>query len=163
MIVEDAMVVIHLAKITLLEKSCQYFKDVIISQRVYDEILAGEKRGHSEVKVITSLIEAKKMIVKLVTKKSLIEKAEQFNIQRGEGEAVALYWQEKADYLATDDDNVRKKSTILEIKVIGTPAIILHLYKQRLITKEKFEESISELRKIGWFSDAIIDKILMEK
>ena len=28
--------------------------------------------------------------------------------------------------------------------------------------RKKFDESLSELRKIGWFSSAVIDKIMME-
>jgi predicted nucleic acid-binding protein len=162
MIVKDSMVMIHLAKITLLEKSCEYFKNVVIPKLVYDEILLGKEKGYPDVNVIVDLVETKKIVVKQVKNKSLIKKAVEFNIQRGEAEAVALYWQEKADYLATDDDNVRKKSVLLNIKIIGTPAIILKLYKERLIKKEEFEESLAELKKIGWFSNAVIDKILME-
>mgnify|MGYP001559168069 CR=1 FL=1 len=162
MIIKDTMVVIHLAKITMLEKSCGYFKDTAIPEAVRNEILFGKEKGYADVKVILDLIEAKKIIVKNVRNKGLIKKAEEFNMQRGEAEAVALYWQEKADYLATDDDNVRKKGTLLDIKVIGTPAIVLKLYKEKLIEREKFEESLSELRRIGWFSDTVIDKIKME-
>ena len=159
-IVKDAMVVIHLAKITVLEKSCEHFKDVVIPKMVRDEILMGKE--YPEVKIIKELIKRKKIIVKQIKNKRLVKKAEEFNIQKGEGEAVALYWEEKAVYLATDDDNVRKKSLLLGVKVIGTPAIVLKLYKEKLVEKEKFDESLAELRKIGWFSNAVIDKVKME-
>lgn len=162
MIIKDSMVLIHLAKITLLEKSCDFFKNVIIPGKVYDEILSGMEKGYPDITIITDLIRAKKIAVKKVRNKSLIEKAREFNIQKGEGEAVALYWEKKANYLATDDDNVRKKSIMLNVKVIGTPAIILKLYSEKLIKKEKFEESLRELRKIGWFSNAVIDRIMSE-
>ena len=161
MIIKDAMVVIHLAKITLLEKSCDYFKKVIVPKKVYEEIGFCEEK-YTEIKIIQELIEKKKISVEEVKDKQLLKKANEFNLQRGEAESVALYWQEKADYLATDDDNVRKKSMILNIKIIGTPVIILKIYKEKMIRKEKFLESITKLRKIGWFSNAIIDKILME-
>ena len=108
------------------------------------------------------MIGKNKIRVIKIKKKQFIKKAEEFNIKRGEAEALALYWQEKASFLATDDDNVRKKSALLNIKVIGTPAIIFKLYQEKLIEKNKFNDSLSELRKIGWFSNAIIDKILME-
>lgn len=162
MIIKDSMVVIHLARITLLEKSCEYFKNVVIPRMVYDEILSGKEKGYPEVKLIVDLIEAKKITVREVRNRMLIKKLREFNIERGEAESIALYWEEKADYLATDDDNVRKKSMVLNIKLIGTPAIILKLYKEELIEKEKFEETLAELKKIGWFSDAVIDKVLME-
>ena len=51
---------------------------------------------------------------------------------------------------------------MLNIEVIGTPAIILKLYKNKIIDKYKIEQSISELRKIGWFSGMVLDKIMME-
>lgn len=92
----------------------------------------------------------------------ILLKAEEFNVKRGEAQAVALYWQENADYLATDDDNVRKRSMLLNIRVVGTPAIILKLYIEKLIEKNKLYESLAELRKIGWFSNSVIDKIFME-
>lgn len=161
MIIKDSMVVIHLAKITLLEKSCDYFKKVVLPKKVYEEVMFCEEK-HTEIKIVRELIEKKKISVKEVKDKKLLKKSNEFSIQEGEAEAVALYWQERADYLATDDDNVRKKSMVLDIKIIGTPVIILRLYKEKIIGKEKFVDSITKLKKIGWFSNAIIDKVLME-
>jgi predicted nucleic acid-binding protein len=161
MIIKDAMVVIHLAKITLLEKSCDYFKKVIIPKKVYEEITFCREK-HTEIRIVKELIEKKKISIKEIKDKKLLKKLNEFSLQEGEAEVVALYWQERADYLATDDDNVRKKSVILNIKIIGTPVIILKLYKEKMIEKEKFVDSIIKLRKIGWFSNAIIDKVLME-
>ena len=162
MIIKDSMVVIHLAKITLLEKSCDYFKNVAIPEKVYEEVLAGKEKGYSEVSIIETLIINKKISMKKVGEETLLKKANEFNIHKGEAEAVALYWQNKADFLAIDDDNVRKKSTILNIRTIGTPSIILKLYKEKIIEKDKTINSLNELKKIVWFSNAIIDKILME-
>lgn len=161
-LIKDAMVVIHLAKITLLESSCDYFKKVTIPRKVYEEIMAGEDKGYIDVKITDELISKNKIIVKKINNEKFLKKANEFGIQRGEAESIALYWQEKADYLATDDDNVRQKSLILDIKLIGTPTIILKLYKEKIINKEKAILSINELKKIGWFNNTIIDKMLME-
>ena len=161
-VIKDAMVIIHLAKITILEKSCEYFKKVIIPLKVYDEIMKGNEKGYIEIPLIIELIEKNKITIKNIENNLLLKKAQEFNIQEGEGEALALYWQEKANYLATDDDNVRKKSSILGINIVGTPSIILALYKNKMINAEKFTKSVLELKKIGWFSNAVIDKMLME-
>ena len=162
MIVKDTMVVIHLAKITLLEKSCALFKPVAIPEEVHREIIEGEKKGYEDVKVVQELVKAGKVSVKRVRDKELLKRAKEFNIQRGEAEAVALYWQEKAEYLASDDDNLRKRSLLLNLNLIGTPAIILKLYQERRIDRNKILESLRALRKIGWFSTAVIDRILSE-
>ncbi len=162
MIIKDAMVVIHLAKSTLLDKSCEHFKPAVIPEEVHREILEGKKKGYGDVPVIERLIKAGKLGVKRVRERKWVRRAREFNIQRGEAEALALYWQERADYLASDDDNLRKKSILLDIRLIGTPAIVLKLYKSGVIEKEKLMECLNALRKIGWFGNGVIDKILME-
>ena len=103
------MVLIHLAKLSVLEKSCDYFKRVLIPELVYKEFLKGKEKSLPDVPITLKLIESKKIIIEKVKDINLIKKANEFNIQRGEAEVIALYWQEKADFLATDDDNVRKK------------------------------------------------------
>ena len=161
-VIKDAMVVIHLAKLSLLEKSCNYFENVLIPEEVHREILKGKEKEFPEIQVIEELIKNKIIAVKKVKDAGLIRKANQLNIEKGEGEAVALYWQENGDLLATDDDNVRKKRLLLNLNIIGTPAIAAKLYKESIISKEKAKQSISELKKIGWFSSTVLDKIIME-
>ena len=159
LIVKDSMVLIHLAKITLLEKSCDYFKNVLIPELVQEEVL---KKKHPDSILIEELIVKNKIKVKGIKNNALLKRAEEFNILRGEAEAVALYWQENAEYLATDDDNVRKKNLLLDLKVIGTLSILLTLYKKKIIEKEKIIKAIDKLRQIGWFSNIVLDKLMME-
>ncbi|MBI2176460.1 hypothetical protein HYU40_03910 [Candidatus Woesearchaeota archaeon] len=162
LIVKDAMVLIHLAKISLLEKSCGYFKEVITPRLVYEEVMEGLSKGYADARVVENLVNERKLRVVRVKDATLVKKANEFNIKGGEAEAVALYWQEKAEMLATDDDNVRKKAVLIDVRTIGTLAIVLRLKLAKLIDYMKFKESITELRKIGWFGDAILDKALME-
>jgi predicted nucleic acid-binding protein len=161
-LVKDSMVVIHLAKMMLLEDSCNYFKNVIIPKKVYEEIMVAKKHNYPEISIIEEMMVKNRIKVKKVKNKKYLARVAQFNIQRGEAEAVALYWQEKADYLATDDDNVRKKKVLLNVNLLGTLVIVLKLYKKKMISEDKFKESLEELRKIGWFSNAVIDKVLLE-
>jgi len=124
--------------------------------------MKGKEKNYAEIAIIEASIENKRIIVKSVEKEEFIDKAMAFNIQGGEAEAVALYWQENADYLATDDDNVRKKKEILKLNLLGTPSILLLLYRQKVIKKEKCLEAIQKLKRIGWFNNMIIDKMTME-
>jgi len=162
MIIKDAMVLIHLAKMTVLEKSCDYFKKVEIAKTVYAEILFGKKKGFADAALIENIVKNGKIIVKEVKNTKLISKANEFNIKGSEAESIALYWRENADYLASDDDNVRKKADILNMNVIGTPAILSNLYEKRIIEKNKFIDSVNKLKKIGWFNNSVIDKLLMK-
>lgn len=64
--------------------------------------------------------------------------------------------------IATDDDAVRVKKEVLGLNIIGTPSIIMSLFNNRKIGKEKASESITKLRQIGWFNNEVLDKILLE-
>jgi len=163
MIVKDATVLIHLAKTTLLEKSCEMFKKVIVPSLVYEEAVEeGKERNYEDSFLIDNLIKKGKIEVKKVKKKELLEQLGELNIQGGEAESIALYLQEEVDLIASDDNSVIRKREILEINLIGTPSIILTLYKNRLIDKEKTKKSIKRLREIGWFNNSVLDRIIME-
>lgn len=77
------MVLIHLAKLSILEKSCDYFKKVLIPKLVYQEIIEGKKKGFSDIQVILNSIKNKKLTIKNIEDTNLIKRANQFNIQRG--------------------------------------------------------------------------------
>ena len=153
------MVLIHLAKSTLLELSCDYFGKVFITPRIKREVV---KKEYPDAYKIEEMLVKNKILVKEVKNFSLTKKAEEFNILGAETEAVALYWELNADFIATDDDNVRRKREILKLNIIGTPAIILKLYKEKKINKEKLNNSINIMKKIGWFNNTIWDKIMLE-
>lgn len=161
-VISDAMVLIHLAKISLLECCCSHFA-VVVPELVFSETVeVGKKKGFVDAIVIENLVNVGKISVKKVEKIEFVKKANDFNIFSGEAQAVALYWQENASLLATDDNNVRNKKDALELNIIGTPVIILTLFNSKKISREKAEDSIKLLRKIGWFNNSVLDKILLE-
>ena len=163
LVIKDSMVLIHLAKITLLETACAYFGQVEIPEKVFNEtVAAGKEKGHYDAALIESAIKSGAIKMRKVKKPELIRKAYDFSIYGGEAEALALYWQENADLLATDDDNVRRKKEILDLKLIGTPAIILLLFNGKKIDSKKAKQSTAKLRKIGWFNSEVIDRIINE-
>ncbi|MBI4919658.1 hypothetical protein HY837_07015 [archaeon] len=157
-VVKDSMVLIHLAKISILEQCCKYFGEVLIPELVYEETVKGKEK-HEDSLVIKNFIDSNLIKVIKIKNGSLIKKANLFNIQGGEAECVALYWQEKADLLATDDDNFRRKKDILKLNLVGTPAIILNLYKKNKINKTETLHSLRDLKKFGWFHNAVLDKV----
>jgi len=156
-VIKDSMILINLAKITILEKSCDYFKKVMISELVFNEtVTAGKEKEVNDALIIESLINNKKIELKKLKNKDLIKMVNEFNIYGGEAESLALYKQEKADLLISDDDNLRNA------KIIGSLAVILKLIEKKKIDKNKFVSSINKMREIGWFSNAVLDKVLME-
>ena len=114
LVVKYAMVLIHLAKISLLEISRGYFGKVLIPELVLQETVnAGKQKNFEDAFLIEEIIRKGIITVGKIAKKAFVKKANQFNIFGGEAEALALYWEEKADFLATDDDNVRRKKEVL--------------------------------------------------
>lgn len=163
MIVLDAMVLIHLAKLTLLESCCEMFETVLIPELVYEETVErGVEAGYPDAVLIQEIVEKGLVEVKKVGDEELTRRAHKFNVQAGEAEALALYWQENAHLLASDDDNLRSKRVILDLTLMGTPVIILKLRNQNMITEEKFGSSLEHLREMGWFSNAVIDEVLQK-
>lgn len=163
LVVKDAMVLIHLTKLTLLETACGHFGDVAIPTRVKQETVdAGREHGYPDATLIAEVIDDGWIEVYEVETTELLRRARQYNIQGGEAEAVALYWERDADLLATDDDNVRSKQTVLDLELVGTPALLLDLFEAETIDAEKLARALETLRDVGWFSTAILDKIALE-
>ncbi len=155
-VVKDSMVLIHLAKMQVLTYSCQYFGDVIIPTKVYEEtVINGKKKGHPDALIIQQTINSNLIKIKEINNKDNVDNLRLFGLHLGEAEAVALYFQEKAQFLATDDDTCRKNRIILGINIIGSPAIVLMLLRKALITRKKAIDCISALETIGWFDTEV--------
>ncbi len=155
-VVKDSMVLIHLAKMQVLTYSCQYFGDVIIPTKVYEEtVINGKKKGHPDALIIQQTINSNLIKIKEIKNKDNVDNLRLFGLHLGEAEAVALYFQEKAQFLATDDDTCRKNRIILGINIIGSPAIVLMLLRKALITRKKAIDCISALETIGWFDTEV--------
>lgn len=162
-VVKDAMVLIHLATLTLLKTTCTHFGQVAMPTAVHKETVeAGRTRGYPDAEVIAETVANGRIDVVEVTEDALVERARQYNLQGGEAAAVALYWERDADLLATDDDNVRRKRAVLELDLIGTPAILVELFDAAAIDATKLRSALDELRAIGWFGAPVLDKVALE-
>jgi predicted nucleic acid-binding protein len=162
-LVLNSMVVIHLSKLTLLKYLCDIFDEVILPQKVFEETIEkGLEKGYSNSFVTKKLIEKGLIRVKGIHSGTSVNELEIFGLNEGEAEAVALYFQEKADRLASDDNAVRKNRVILGLQIVGTPALIYSLFKKGLVTKEKTIAALFELKKLGWFRPEVLELILKE-
>lgn len=163
LVVKDSMILIHLAKTSVLENSCKFFEEVIIPRKVWKETVEiGKMRKYPDAALIKELIEKDRIDVVDVEEKELIDRARKFNIQGGEAEAVALYWEKDADILAMDDDNVRSKAALLNLNLVGTLPILVKMFRADRISEEKVARSLDILQDIGWFSTAVLDKTRVE-
>jgi len=154
------MILIHLAKMQILADSCQYFGNVLIPTKVYEEtVINGKRKGHPDALIVEQTINNNLIKIKRVKNKDKVDNLRLFGLHLGEAEAVALYFQEKAEFLATDDDTCRKNRIILGINIIGSPAIVIILFRKALITRKKALDCVSALETIGWFDTEVIHEM----
>lgn len=144
----------------ILTDSCQHFGNVLIPTKVYKEtVINGKKNNHPDAVIIEQAITGNLIKIREVKDKKKVENLRIFGLHLGEAEAVALYFQEKAQFLATDDDTCRRNRIIIGIRIIGSPAIVIMLFRNSLITRSKALDCVSSLETIGWFDTEVIHEM----
>lgn len=115
LVVKDSMVLIHLAVGGVLKQACTMFGQVIIPNAVHQEVVVrGIETDHPDAYIVQKLEEDGYIQVAKVKNRTLMDEMKMFGLQGGELEAVTLYFQEKADLIASNDDKVRKLRIILK-------------------------------------------------
>ena len=130
LIVSDASPIIALTvcnKLNLLDK---LFDRVCIPQAVFNELAIPDKPN---ARVI---IEWSKNKIIPVKNMSVIT-ALSMNLDPGESEALALYWETKADFLLIDEKRGRTIALRNNIRTIGTIGILLSSKQRGLILSVK--------------------------
>lgn len=155
MIIFDASTLILLAKADLIELFISnYPGQVLIPEEVRSEILKVEK---ADAAVFKQLIENKKIKVLKIKKIDYSDKLmEDFSIEKGEAEALALTLQEKSGVIATDDKNAMKACKFLKLEFITSISILIRAFEKGLISREEAFIKLRKLQTIGRYSKAII-------
>jgi len=155
MIIFDASTLILLAKTDLIELFISnYPGQVLIPEEVRSEILEVER---ADAAVLKQLIENKKIKVTKIKNNNFSNKLmEDFNIEKGEAEALGLTLQEKAAVIATDDRNAMKACKFLKIEFITSISILIRSFEKGLINSEEALIKLNKLQSFGRYSKAII-------
>jgi predicted nucleic acid-binding protein len=103
------------------------FKDVIVPEKVFDEIMGP---GKPEAEKIAAWVQGK---VQKAAKEQM-RRALALSLDAGESEAIALFWEKSADFLLIDEQKGRRIAARHGIKVVGTLGILL-LAKQKGLVK----------------------------
>ena len=163
LIIKDSMVLIHLAVGGVLREACMMFGQVMIPNAVHGEVVErGIEANHADAYIVQKLEKEGYIQVVAVTDTMLMDELKKYGLQGGELEAVTLYIQEKADLIASNDDKVRRLRLILNLDLVSSPEIVFLLAKKRVITKGRALECLCELKRIGWFSNIVINSIMAE-
>ncbi len=139
------------------------FGRVIISPSVHEEVVEeGIEKGRPDAYVVQMLEREKYIHVVSVVDRELMGELARYGLKGGELESVTLYFEEKADLIASNDDKVRRLRLILNLDLISSPEIVFMMVNKRVISRDKAVDCLLELKKIGWFSPGVIDTIVEE-
>lgn len=158
LIISDACSLILLEKIHLLDKLAENKMSFIIPKEVYKEAIEiGIKNKYPDAfrlkeKVDTCIIKIKE--VKDSKKVKQLQK--DFNIGKGEAEAIALFQEIKACLLASDDRLATNACNALRIPVSGTLSFVTESFCKKIISECEAKEMIELLAKEGRYKDELI-------
>ena len=145
MIVSNSSPLIYLGKLKKLTLLKMLFKEVLIPQEVYEEVVV---KGKEEKFLDALAVEHAKKEGWLRIGKALEEKEfEDFfaEIDRGETAAILLAQKHHANLLLIDDASARTITQSFGLKVKGTIFILLTAYKKKLLTREEVKRSMGRL------------------
>jgi hypothetical protein len=156
MIVFDSSTLIFLAKTGLLDDFLKDYQGKILIPREVEAEACGRKKSFDAL-LIRERIQAERIAVAKVSNRKWRERLMQdFNIDKGEAEALALAVEKKASVIATDDRNAIKACRLLNIPFASAIAILIRMAEKRAIDPDKIRSSLDALTKYGRYSDAII-------
>lgn len=157
MIIFDSSTLILLARIDLLGLFIESFQgDVVIPGRVKREVMTGDRE---ETTFIAELINTKKIKVEKVRNTAVVKRLiEDFNIDAGEAEVLALSMEKKAGIVvATDDRNAIRACKLIKKEFITAVAFLIRAVEKGLLDKEEGKIKLLKLQSIGRYRKAIIE------
>ncbi len=149
-VVSNTGPLIHLREICLT-KALDIFDRVIIPPEVRSEIKDDEFSDYlKKIKIINLDSKWKDIANALMN---------QFSLDLGEAEAIALALQERVNYFLTDDLDARTVANIYNLEVHGTIGIVLRAFKENLLKKN---EAIGKIKELYEKSSLFITRDIVE-
>jgi len=156
MIVFDTSTLILLARIDILDLFITDVRgSVIIPEKVRSEAVT---EGKEEVQSITRLLQEKKISVVKVKNTSLRKKLmEDFSIEAGEAESLALALEHKSALVATDDRNAIRACKMLKLEFITAVTVLVRAVEKGMIDKDEGLVKLQKLQTVGRYRKTIIE------
>lgn len=156
-IIIDACSAILLAKASVFEKVLDSY-NVIMPQEVYDEVIKGKEKLFADALLVERLKKENKIKVVKVNQKLKNKIRKDFNM--GDGESSVLSSALEGNLIVfTDNRQGRKAAATNSIPLIGSPEIMVSLYKKKIIDYDKIINALKIIDEQGWFENYILEKI----
>lgn len=163
MIVSNSSPLMYLAKIKKLSLLKILFKEIVIPNEVYEEVVISGKEG----RFIDALVveQAKKEGWLCVGKAFEEKELENFadDIDQGEIAAIILAKKNHANLVLIDDASARTIAQSFGLNVKGTVFVLLRAYKRNVLTKEEVRRLMGRLIAEGFrISQELYAQVLEE-
>lgn len=157
----DACSAILLSKATVAEIFSNQH-NIMVTTQTYNEIIKGKEKRFEDALLFEKLCN-EKIIKKVEAKNKELQKKVKSDFGFGDGEAsTIIYAIENNIAILTDNKQARKASNIYGLKLLGSPEVIVSLFKTKDISRDKARDALAKLRDAGWFEDYIIEKAMEE-
>lgn len=156
MIVFDSSTLILLVRGDLLVGFLNAVKQKIVIPKEVERECCEEKES-VDAMIIRQAIQEKKIEVRPLRERRAYEKIRvDFNLGRGEAEAVALGLAGKAKLVATDDKRAIHACSLLKIPYTTAIDILVRLYEKGVLEKQEALVKLESLERYGRYKKAII-------
>jgi predicted nucleic acid-binding protein len=158
MLIFDSSTLILIAKVELLDVFLKGVgMEIVIPKAVEDECCGGKKTF--DALFIRRALDESRIKVKSVRNKKLVTKLEEdFNMGRGESEAIALALEEKALLVCMDDKNGMNACKLAGIPFTTAVGILVRCREKGLIGQGDARVKLSALAKFGWYRNDILEE-----
>jgi predicted nucleic acid-binding protein len=160
-IVSDSSTLILMEKIDLLHLLTSRDR-IIIPDHVYEEaVTKGISRKARDAYGIKNFVENKEIeVIPVVDQGKVKLLMKEFNLGKGETEAVALYHEQEADLVATDDHKGINLCRIEKIPFATAIAFVIDFASNHTVSIDTAKEMIRKLGKYGRYNTEIIMEAL---
>jgi predicted nucleic acid-binding protein len=158
MLIFDSSTLILIAKVELLDVFLKGIgMEIAIPKAVEDECCGGKKT--LDALFIRMALDESRIKVRGVKNRKLVTKLEEdFNMGRGESEAIALALEEKALLVGIDDKNGMNACKLAGIPFTTAIGILVRSREKGLIDRGDALVKLSALAKFGWYRNAILEE-----
>jgi uncharacterized protein len=156
MAISDASPLILLAKADLLEAFLDDFPEqVLIPPQV--QIECCENKDTFDAQLIARLIKEKRIVVRKVRSQTIAGRIrKEFNLGKGEAEAITLAQASKANLILIEDRNGINACKILKLPFTGVLGILLRMREKELVSKDEALRKLDLLKRYGRYKADII-------
>lgn len=147
--VSDSTPLIHLSKIGCLELLKKFFKEIIISEGVFKEVVVeGKNREKHDFFPVQKLIDER--FIHIRRPRSIINIE---NLDQGEKESISLCKEHAINTILIDEKVGFSISSVFNLIPIRTTSLLMIFLDKKIISLSRYKELLIKLRETGYFLD----------